>query len=350
MPSADGGPDVRRQVVDERAPLGRQAEQVEGVVEDPRLRLAHPDLAGDDDDVEHVRPAVARVVVAPRVRQQRRTDAGGVRAVHEADHVGGVLEAVEHPARAARRGRRPRRSGCAATTASRCSKSGTSISPRSRACTGFQTASAPPDEPSQRRMTSRNSARSMSSASAHAAIDVSERRREDAAPVDDQAGERAVVRHPPPPGHGRAGRARPCRGSRRRRRRSCRRATGGSSPRGGWRASRRASVANQRVSPADRPVVASHRATSSARVGNPPADVGDIPIGTGSPGLRPEREQVAEVGPRVTDGRHLPVDDAPGPARPAGSTIALSSLKSPCTTVGGTGSGRWAVSQSRTTS
>src|SRR5690606_39435404 len=78
-----GRPDVGLDVVDEHARLARLADQAERVVEDARLRLAHADLAGDDDRVEDLVPSVALVGVGPGVGEQAGLDAV---AAHLARH------------------------------------------------------------------------------------------------------------------------------------------------------------------------------------------------------------------------------------------------------------------------
>ena len=60
---------ISGEVVDEHTLLGLQLKPAGGEQKDLRLGLAHPDLAGDHDVVEHAVPGVARVGVAPGVRQ-----------------------------------------------------------------------------------------------------------------------------------------------------------------------------------------------------------------------------------------------------------------------------------------
>src|SRR3954451_16846858 len=58
----DRTPDVGPEVVDEHALPRLETEESGGVEVDRRLRLAHPDLAGDDDDVERALPLLPGVV------------------------------------------------------------------------------------------------------------------------------------------------------------------------------------------------------------------------------------------------------------------------------------------------
>ena len=135
---------------------------------------------------------------------------------------------------------------------------------------------------------------------------------QDAAPVDDEP---AQLRHRTPSrarreqaGHAR----RPA--SRRTGRRPCRRASGGSDASSRTASFQIASVTNQAGSPASR---AGRRSPSGppARPGSGSRGRGGDQVAERQPlaRLRPEREQVAEVGPRVADRGHLPVDDRGDP-------------------------------------
>lgn len=61
--------DVVFEVVDKYALPRLESQPTGREFEDLRLGFAHADFTGDDNDVEHVLPHVAGVVVAPRIRQ-----------------------------------------------------------------------------------------------------------------------------------------------------------------------------------------------------------------------------------------------------------------------------------------
>ena len=64
---------------------------------DGRLGLAHPDLAGDDDNVERALPLLAGVVQAPRVGEQRGLEPSPAGGANRGHHRCLVAEAGEHP-------------------------------------------------------------------------------------------------------------------------------------------------------------------------------------------------------------------------------------------------------------
>ena len=254
----------------------------------PRLGLAHADLAGDHDDVEHLVPPVARVVVAPRVREQAGAQAGRAGTAYQAGHVGRVLEVAEHPVQQAVGVERSDPCASVSASARRCSKSGTVISPRSRAWIGLSRASAPYGlaQPVAHRRDVGVEVDAVGLGPAlHGRAHLAG---EDAAPVDDESAERTVARRS---GTARP-RARPARSSagRRRRdgrrtgRRRARRASGGSSPRAGSRASTRRARRTTGCRRPPRPVASSHSATTSSRRGKPSWLVTSSASGTVSPG------------------------------------------------------------------
>ena len=78
---------VLAQVVDEHALGGLEPDALGAQLEDLRLRLVQPDLAGDHDAVEQLRERVAVVAAAaPRVRDQPGLQPGRPRAAQRLDH------------------------------------------------------------------------------------------------------------------------------------------------------------------------------------------------------------------------------------------------------------------------
>ena len=230
---------------------------------------------------------------------------------HEADHVRRRLEPVEHPAQQALRlHRRGRRSWSARLRADARSRA-----PRSRRARGVHRV-----QPCLGR-------RCRPEPLAHERAEAARRPRRRPRPTLRMATPRSSVSTPPQsttsaeqlrhPHTSRARREqrrharRPA--SRRTGRRSCPPASGGTTPRAGSRASRRpasrtrrvAGVARRSRSPTGRP--------ARPAVGSPGPAATRSPSGQRLARLRPERQQVAEVGPRVADRGHLPVDDRGDP-------------------------------------
>ncbi len=143
-PSASAARTLCGQVVDEdrlRRRDARAARATWAKISGSGLRI--PTSPRDDDRVEHLVPALAGVLVAPRVATAARCAARPAGRAARAPAIAGACSnwsniRCSSPA-AGPRDRWPRR----AAGASCCSKCGTSISPRSSAATGLSWASSP---------------------------------------------------------------------------------------------------------------------------------------------------------------------------------------------------------------